>query len=149
MVDLFADAPKKMPRMAGQGRKGLEFENKVKETLDDQGALQYQVARAKKEAWAAKTVELDYRIKLNEYVSRDEVRQTCATAFASIVQALRSLPDALERREGIDPALAERIGVAIDDALAELSADFERLAGDAREIEDAEAAELPQEDAND
>ena len=63
-------------------------------------------------------------------MSRDKVRGECAKAFSAVAQTLRSLPDALERREGISPALAERIGIYLDDAMSTLCEDFKRLAGE-------------------
>jgi hypothetical protein len=126
-VDLFA--PVKPARMKGQGRRGLVVEAKVADILSNEGDIDYAVARARKEAWAAKTIELDYRIKQDEYVHREQVQQVCATAFAALTQALRSLPDALERREGVTPELAGRIAIAIDDTLSALAIDFEVIAG--------------------
>jgi hypothetical protein len=115
----------------GNGRKTNEFREKVRENLEGDGEVDYAVARAKKESWLAKTVELDYRIKQGEYVARDVVRGECAKAFSAVAQTLRSLPDALERREGISPALAEKISQYLDDAMNTLCEDFKRLAGDA------------------
>lgn len=119
----------KPPRQRGQGRKTKEVENEVRDQLANEGNVDYLVARARKESWQAKTVELDYHIKQGSFVSRDEVRQACATAYATLTQALRSVPDALERREGVSPEVAERIGIAIDEALGDLATTFEALGG--------------------
>lgn len=113
----------------GAGRKGKAFENKVDDVLTSAGELTYNVARAQKEAWQAKTVELDYRIKQGEYVKRDEVRQVCATAFSSLTQTLRSIPDMLERREGLTPEMSERVGEVIDEVLDTIANEFEMLGG--------------------
>lgn len=127
--DLFSAAPVpyKLPHVPGQGRKGKAFEEVVRSTIVNEGDLEYQVARARKESWAAKTVELDYRIKQGEYVEREHVRQVCATALSTVAQSLRSLPDVLERREGLDPIMADKVSLAIDDALGALAMDFEKL----------------------
>lgn len=114
----------------GAGRKTRLHETEVSHIIREEGGVDYAVARAKKEEWLAKTVEFDYRIKQGEYVSRESVRAVCATAFAAIAQTLRSLPDALERREGVSPDLAERIGIYIDDAMETLSQDFQNLVGE-------------------
>lgn len=129
-VDLFSDVVvKQIPqRMRGQGRKGKVFENEVRDVLINDGDIDYHVARARKEAWQAKTVELDYHIKQGSFVDRDEVRQVCATAYAALSQALRSIPDAMERREGISPDIAEKVGIVIDEILGDLATAFEGLA---------------------
>lgn len=124
-------SPGRGGQRSGAGRKTDDVRERVNKALEDKGEVDYAVARAKKESWLAKTVELDYRIKQGEYVSRDKVRGECAKAFSAIAQSLRSLPDALERREGISPQLAERIGMYIDDAMNTLCEDFKRLAGEA------------------
>ena len=74
-----------VPRLGGKrenaGRKPKAFEDQVRKELEDAGEVEYAVSRARKEAWTAKTVELDYRIKEGEYVKREAVREACATAF--------------------------------------------------------------------
>lgn len=129
-VDLFSEVliEQTPMRMRGQGRKGKVFENEVKDVLINEGDLEYHVARARKEAWQAKTVELDYRIKEGGFVDRNEVREVCATAYSALAQAMRSIPDALERREGISPDIAEKVGVVIDEVLGDLAKAFADLA---------------------
>lgn len=134
-IDLFDAAPRvRSPNLGGAregaGRKGRVHEDQVKAALEAEGEVDYAVARARKEAWMAKTVELDYRIKQNEYVRRDEVQQVCATAFSSLAQSLRSIPDLLERREGVDPAIAEKVGEVIDEVLSTLADEFKMLGGE-------------------
>ena len=72
---------------------------------------------------------MDYRIKEGEYVKREAVREACATAFASIAQTLRSIPDLLERREGVAPETCETVSKTIDDALNNLAEEFELFGG--------------------
>ena len=81
----------------------------------------YTAARARLEAARADLGELAYKIESGAYVRRDMVQQTSATAFATIAQTMRSIPDNLERRLGLDGELAARVGEVIDSALAELS----------------------------
>lgn len=122
-----------VPRLGGKrenaGRKPKAFEDQVRKELEDAGEVEYTVSRARKEAWTAKTVELDYRIKEGEYVKREAVREACATAFASIAQTLRSIPDLLERREGVAPETCETVSKTIDDALNTLAEEFELFGG--------------------
>lgn len=127
---IFISPPGRGGYRTGSGRKTDDVRERVNKALEDKGEVDYAVARAKKESWLAKTVELDYRIKQGEFVSRDKVRGECAKAFSAVAQTLRSLPDALERREGISPQLAERIGIYLDDAMNTLCEDFKRLAGE-------------------
>lgn len=87
----------------------------------------YAKARAKKEAFQAQLAELEYKTKSGEYLPRADIRQAAATAYATIAQALRSIPDNLERRLGINAELAEEIGVLIDDAMNDLSSELERM----------------------
>ena len=122
------DAVPPPPHRIG-GRKGGAHEREVADTLAENGDIEYSVARARKEAWTAKKVELDYRIQKNEYVLRAEVRQVCATAFSSLTQTLRSIPDLLERREGLDPLIAEKVSEVIDTVLDDIANEFEMLGG--------------------
>ena len=87
----------------------------------------YAKARAKKEAFLAQMAELDYKVKAGEYLPRDAVRQAAATAFATIAQTMRSIPDNVERRLGITPEIAEEISHLIDEAMADLSNELERM----------------------
>jgi hypothetical protein len=98
----------------------------------------YAHAKAQKEAALAATQELMYKRKAGMYLPRDDVRRAAATAFSSVAQSLRSIPDLLERQIGLDPTIAERIGVIIDNHLAELSEELKRLhtASTADEVSD-------------
>lgn len=87
----------------------------------------YARAKAKKEAYLANLAELEYRTKSGEYVSRDAVRQASATAFAAIAQALRSIPDNLERKLGVTPEVSEAVSLLLDEAMAELASDLQRI----------------------
>lgn len=84
-------------------------------------------AKARKEAAQAATAELNFRIKAGMYLPRDSVRSSVATAFQVVVQTLRSIPDNLERRFGIQPEVASDIGAAIDEAMGELSMALEQI----------------------
>lgn len=75
-----------------------------------------------KEEALASQAQLKYQIDSGNYLSRDAFREASATAMAEVAQAVRSLPDLLERKANLSPeqvVLAERV---IDEALAGLSA---------------------------
>lgn len=101
----------------GAGRKPPGYV-KPQETLD------FEASRARNEAAKADLNELEYKIKSGEYVEREAVKQAAATALAAIAQALRSLPDTLERKLNASPEVTELIGAEIDACLESLSEDF-------------------------
>lgn len=117
-------------RLKGQGRKGKAFEEEVRKQLESEGDIPYQVARARKEQWEAKLKELEYETKLGQKVDRTQVREVCATAMASFVQACRSIGDLLERRYGVDTDTCQVVSNVIDEALDELADQFKMLGGE-------------------
>lgn len=92
----------------------------------DPGAL-YAGAKARKEAALAAKAELDFRVKAGLYLPREAVRTANATAFAAVAQALRSIPDNLERKLGIAPEIADAVGAYIDEAMGDLSNELARI----------------------
>lgn len=121
--DLMGDGTVKSTRggfRPGAGRKPLGYEK-------PQEAQDYEAARARNEAAKADINELEYRIKSGEYVEREAVKQAAATALAAIAQALRSLPDTLERKLNVTPEVTELIGAEIDACLESLSQDLALL----------------------
>lgn len=84
-------------------------------------------ARARKEAANADMAELEVKIKVGQFGDREQFRQAAATAVASMVQTLRSIPDNLERKLGISPEVAQEVGNQIDAALDELADEFEMM----------------------
>jgi phage terminase Nu1 subunit (DNA packaging protein) len=90
----------------------------------------YAKARAQKEAFAAKLAELDFKIKSGEYVSREHVRQSSATAISTIAQGLRSIPDNLERKLGLPHAVIDEVTLVIDEAMAALAEELRGIYGD-------------------
>jgi len=95
--------------------------------FEDNPALAYAAARAKKELAHADLANLNYLTKSGQYLPRADIRQATATAFATVAQSLRSIPDNLERRVGVSPAIAESVGEMIDIILADLSEELERM----------------------
>jgi phage terminase Nu1 subunit (DNA packaging protein) len=96
-------------------------------SFDDNPALAYASARAKKELAHADLANLNYLTKSAQYLPRDDIRQATATAFSTVAQSLRSIPDNLERRFGVAPSLAETVGNMIDVILGDLSDELERM----------------------
>lgn len=115
-------------RRAGAGRKSREVEDRVAAELEDDGYVPLAKARARKESALADKAELEFKRMSGEYIERAAVREACATAYAALAQALRSIPDNLERRAGVAPEIAEQVGDVIDETLADLAAQFEMFA---------------------
>ncbi len=112
--------PEKAARIAAQ------IESGETEGLDENDAnvLSVRKARAsvsKVEADAA-NAWLKHKIDSGEYLSRTAFREAAATVLSEIAQALRSLPDALERRHGLAPDVVQAVETTIDDVLATAAA---------------------------
>lgn len=90
-------------------------------------AVELDKARARKEAANAALAELELAKKTGAQVDRMAVRQASATALASLVQSLRSIPDNLERRLGVSPEVAQAVGEMIDATLDTLADEFELM----------------------
>ena len=63
----------------------------------------------------------DLQERDRELIPAIEVEQAIRTAFAAIGQSLRSIPDNLERRIGISPAVAEQIEEILDEEMTTLA----------------------------
>ena len=96
-------------------------------SLPDNPVALYAGAKARKEVALAAKAELDFRIRSGAYLPRDAVRSASAKAFQAVAQALRAIPDNLERKLGIDPTIAEFVGTAIDEAMGELAHELEQV----------------------
>lgn len=94
--------------------------------LDNPG-LYYATGKARKEMAHAAKAELEFRIKDGQYLPRESVRGALAEAYQAVAQALRSIPDNLERKLGVSPELAEIVSTAIDDAMGELAYSMEQI----------------------
>jgi phage terminase Nu1 subunit (DNA packaging protein) len=115
----------------GAGRKGKEVEQQVRERIEaDGGYLDFSAAKARKETAMAYMAELELKIKTNEYVARSAVQEACASAMAAIAQTLRAIPDNLERKLGVSPEVAQEVGVLLDESMAALADELERMARD-------------------
>ncbi len=92
-------------------------------------AVRKAIAVARKEAALADLNELEFKVKSGQYLSRDAFREATATLLAELAQGLRSLPDTLERKHGLAPAVVQAIEADIDDALARVSEGLEMFTG--------------------
>lgn len=124
-IEVLEDAPKKSRRGGPRPGSGRKPEGYVKPPEQ----IAFDKARAHNEAMKAALNELDLKVKTGEYVSRAAVRQATATAFASIAQTLRSIPDNVERKLGVSAEVAQEIERIIDEVLDDLSADLEMMTG--------------------
>lgn len=110
-------------RREGAGRKPAS-------ETDNEAIASYNAHRARHEAIKADSAELELSIKRGQYLARDPIRSAAATAVAAIVQALRSLPDNLEREFSLEPEVVESISMRIDEALADLGKQFKAMSGE-------------------
>lgn len=125
----------------GAGRKHGFSPNRQKEMEAEQNAaegntedvtatsLKRARALARKEEALAGLNELDLKVKTGQYLERDAFREAAATLLAELSQALRSLPDALERKHALSPEIVQDVEKTVDDALAALAAGLEMFTG--------------------
>ena len=89
--------------------------------------IEYEAERARNEKAKADLNELDLAVRRGTYVLRAAVQEAAATALAAMSQTMRSVPDNLERKLGLAPAVAEQIEQTIDAVLTDLSAALRAL----------------------
>lgn len=94
----------------------------------------YNEARAKREAAdaikaevLAKKAILEYEVQQGNYLPRDAIISATARAYSALAQGIRSIPDLLERRLGLDPMVCVKIAEIQDEALASLHVDLEKM----------------------
>lgn len=105
---------------AGAGRKPEGYEPPPeKASFDREKALHERSKRLRS--------ELAHKIESGEVVSRAAVQEASATALALAAQSLRSLPDNLERKLSLPPAVTEEIEKTIHAVLTDLAAAFEMM----------------------
>lgn len=92
--------------------------------------VNYDRERAEHERVKREQREFKLAQERGEYVPREAVRQASATALAVLTQALRSIPDNLERTLALPPNVVEAASVQIDQALAEAAVAFKAMSGD-------------------
>lgn len=106
----------------GAGRKPKGFP-KSQEVAD------FDKSRARNEAAKASLNELKLKIDSKEYLSRAAFREASATLLAELSQALRSLPDALERRHSLPPTAVQDVERTIDEVLSNVANGLELFTG--------------------
>lgn len=90
-------------------------------------AASYDVAKAREMVAKAGLRELELEVERGKLVERVAVRAASATMQQLFVQAVRSLPDVLERTYGVAPDIVELVSNAIDEALSALAVDAETM----------------------
>lgn len=74
--------------------------------------------------------ELKVKVEARELLPRAAYVQANATALALLTQAIRSIPDNLERQFGLAPDVLTAIGEAHDAALAEVASQLKMFLRD-------------------
>lgn len=82
---------------------------------------------AVKEEIVAKKMALEFEVMQGNFLPRVSIISGMARAYSACSQGIRSIPDLLERRLGLDPMTCVRIGELLDDSLATLHVELERL----------------------
>lgn len=115
-------------KMEGQG----EDDDSDPESQEGQisTAVKKAVAQARKETALAGLNELELKIKSGEYLPRSAYREATATLLATLAQGLRSLPDTLESRVGLDPRALELVDTAVTEALNNVAETLALFTGD-------------------
>lgn len=108
--------------------------------LDGEDATSLSIRKAmaavsKTEADAA-NAWLKHKIDSGEYLPRTAFREAAATVLAEIAQALRSLPDALERRHGLSPEVVQAVEATIDDTLSGAASTLELFVQEPIEVQE-------------
>lgn len=73
--------------------------------------------KERKDWFESETKRRALQVRDRELIPAAEVEQAVATAFAALAQDLRAIPDNLERKAGVAPAVAERVEAEILDAM--------------------------------
>lgn len=115
-----------MPRGRGSGDKS-HVGRKSNAVRDESGYADYALAKARRETALADIAELEAAKMQGTLVNRDAVRNSSAKALSTISQALRSIPDTLERRLGLAPDVIQAIEELIDESMSELAADLGKM----------------------
>ena len=138
-TDQFADIfdiprPGRGGRRAGAGRKPAPVKEAIAQKIETAGVSDIYVSKARKEEAQASMAELELRIKSEQYVSRDAVRTVSARMLATLAQALRSIPDNVERQFALRPEQVQMIADLVDDALDEAATALVNLVGDPEDV---------------
>ena len=92
-------------------------------------AVRKAMAVALKEESLAGLKALELQVETKKYLPRDAYREATATVLATLSQALRSIPDTLERKHSLSPAALQYIEATIDEQLSSAATTLALFAG--------------------
>lgn len=95
-----------------------------------EASKQFEAARARHELAKAQRAELALKVATGEYLPRAAYQQANATALAMLTQAIRSIPDNLERQFKLAPEVLDAISEAHDAALNQVAEQLRMMAGE-------------------
>lgn len=95
-----------------------------------EAARRFEESRARHEEAKAGREILKLKIETGEYLSRAAYQQANATALAMLTQAIRSIPDNLEREFKLPPEVLEAISEMHDAALENVANQFRLISGE-------------------
>ena len=122
--DLLGGVPASTPRSA--------LSPLMDDNIDgDTSATLYAQSRARKEDALASLAELRLKTQSALYLPKAAFVHGNAVAQQTIAQALRTIPDTLERKLGVTPAVASEVATYIEAALGELSIALEEIFNEA------------------
>ncbi|MEN9317368.1 MAG: hypothetical protein RIS35_3761 [Pseudomonadota bacterium] len=127
--DLFYEGFEVLDRVDGRGGARPGAGRKAGAYEKPERIIDFEKAKARKEAALADMHELQFRIKSGEYVSRDSVRQASTTIMSAVAQTLRSVGDNLER-QGVAPDVCAKVDAILADTLADAARDLRMLTDD-------------------
>jgi hypothetical protein len=127
LTGVLAPAPKAKHPNHGGSRKNSGQKSKVVRDSTEDSHVAYARARADHERLKAQLAEHELNVKSGKYVSREDVQRVSSVAFATVAQALRSIPDNLERRLGLSPNVTSQVSGVIDEAMDGLSLKLEEM----------------------
>lgn len=104
----------------------------------EEGADPAKLPPAERKAWFESELKRrELQVQDGELVQAVELERSIATAFSAIAQAVRAVPDNLERRAGCGPEAAEAVGALLDEAMSALADKLAQLSPAV--IDDAES----------
>ena len=112
--------------MAGNSNSG----DRPHDSKDYAALAELDQQRARHEKIKADQRELKLRIEAGEYLPREAQRAAASTIIALFSQAMRSVPDNLERACSLTPAQAEEAARLIDAALTDLANGLRQMVRD-------------------
>lgn len=92
-------------------------------------AVRKAMAVALKEESLAGLKALELQVETKKYLPRDAYREATATVLATLSQALRSIPDTLERKLSLTPEALQYIEATIDEQLSSAATTLALFAG--------------------